>query len=98
YVGRYKTTTFWVIVSAFLSVLASLIGPYMIGQAIDHMVDKGAVDFKGIAQILAGLGLVYVVGSLFSWLLTYLTNRIAFQTVNDMRRELFDHFNILPLS
>lgn len=98
YVARYKKTTFWVIVSAFLSVLASLIGPYMIGQAIDHMVDKGAVDFKGIAQILAGLGIVYVVGSLFSWLLTYLTNRIAFQTVNDMRRELFDHFNILPLS
>lgn len=98
YVGQYKNTTIGIVVCAILSVLASLVGPYMIGLAIDHMVGQDAVDFRGVAQILAGLGVVYVVGSLFSWLLTYLTNRVAFQTVNDMRRELFDHFNILPLS
>jgi ATP-binding cassette, subfamily B, multidrug efflux pump len=98
YVNQYKNTAFGVAICAIISVLASLIGPYMIGRAIDHMVGQGVVDFRGVAQILAGLGIVYAVGSLFSWLLAYLTNRIAFQTVNDMRRELFDHFNILPLS
>ncbi|MDQ0496096.1 ABC transporter ATP-binding protein [Paenibacillus brasilensis] len=98
YVNQYKNATFGVIVCAIISVLASLVGPYMIGRAIDHMAGQGGVDFRGVAQILAGLGIVYAVGSLFSWLLTYLTNRVAYQTVNDMRRELFDHFNILPLS
>ncbi|WP_255290717.1 ABC transporter ATP-binding protein [Bacillus thuringiensis] len=34
---------------------------------------------------------------MFGWLLTYLTNRLANQTVNDLRSEMFDRLNVLPL-
>lgn len=97
YVGRHKKSAFWAIVCAVLSVAASLIGPFMIGRAIDEMFGVGTVNFPGITKILIGLGIVYFTGSLFGWLLAYLTNRIAYQTVNDMRDDLFHHMDVLPL-
>ncbi|MDQ0092115.1 ATP-binding cassette subfamily B protein [Paenibacillus anaericanus] len=97
YVSRHKKSAFWAIVCAVLSVAASLIGPFMIGRAIDEMFGVRTVNFPGITKILIGLGIVYFTGSLFGWLLAYLTNRIAYQTVNDMRDDLFHHVDVLPL-
>ncbi|AJS57272.1 ABC transporter ATP-binding protein [Paenibacillus sp. IHBB 10380] len=97
YASRYHSTTLWAVLSAILSVIASLIGPLLIGRAVDHMVGAGAVNFSALGLLLIGLAIVYALGSLFGWLLIYLTNRIAYQTVYEMRRQLFDQMNILPL-
>lgn len=77
--------------------IASLIGPLLIGSAIDFMIGPGEVDFDAVLRLLLILAGVYIVGSFFGWLLTYLTNRIAYRTVYDLRRELFDKLNVLPL-
>ncbi|WP_150267830.1 ABC transporter ATP-binding protein [Paenibacillus tepidiphilus] len=84
-------------VSAVISVIASLIGPLLIGRAIDRMLGPGRVEYPAIFRILLILGAVYLVGSLFGWLLTYYTNRIAYKTVYELRRELFDKLEALPL-
>ncbi|MDN4068722.1 ABC transporter ATP-binding protein [Paenibacillus vini] len=97
YAGKYRSYAIWAVVSAMISVASSLIGPYMIGRSIDHMIGKGNVEFDEVFRLLTLLGLVYAVGSLFGWLLTYLTNRLAYQTVNDLRGEMFDQMNVLPL-
>ncbi|RCX20651.1 ATP-binding cassette subfamily B protein [Fontibacillus phaseoli] len=97
YTGKYKRYTVWAVVSAMISVASSLTGPYMIGRTMDQMIGKGAVRFEEVFRLLTLLGLVYAVGSLFGWLLTYLTNRLAYQTVNDLRGEMFDRMNVLPL-
>ncbi|GIP56054.1 ABC transporter ATP-binding protein [Paenibacillus vini] len=97
YAGKYRSYAIWAVVSAMISVASSLIGPYMIGRSIDHMIGKGNVEFDEVFRLLTLLGLVYAVGSLFGWLLTYLTNRLAYQTVNDLRGEMFDKMNVLPL-
>lgn len=97
YAGKYRSYAIWAVVSAMISVASSLIGPYMIGRSIDHMIGKGNVEFDEVFRLLTLLGLVYAVGSLFGWLLTYLTNRLAYQTVNDLRSEMFDQMNVLPL-
>ncbi|MFV8521681.1 ABC transporter ATP-binding protein [Bacillus sp. SBS7] len=93
-VARY---TIWAFISAIISVASSLIGPFMIGITIDHMVGKGAVEFADIFRLFIQLSLVYLIGGLFGWLLTYLKNRLANQTVNDLRSEMFDRLNVLPL-
>ncbi|WP_438349366.1 ABC transporter ATP-binding protein [Paenibacillus sp. FA6] len=98
YTGRYKKMTIWAILCAILSVVASLIGPLLIGRTIDHMIGVKQVNFSAMLELLVILAIVYVVGSLFGWLLIYSTNRIAYRTVYDMRRELFEKMNILPLS
>lgn len=97
YAKVYKGIAGWSVVCAVLSVVASLIGPLLIGRTIDFMVGQGEVDFNAVIRLLGVLAVVYASGSLFGWLLTYLTNRIAYQTVNDMRRELFGQLNELPL-
>lgn len=85
------------VVCAILSVAASLIGPLLIGRTIDYMIGPGNVDFASISVLLLQLGLVYTAGSFFTWLLTYTSNLIAYQTVNGMRRDLFDHLNVQPM-
>ncbi|MEK4880522.1 MULTISPECIES: ABC transporter ATP-binding protein [Paenibacillus] len=97
YTGHYKKIAIGAVVCAILSVIASLIGPLLIGSAIDFMIGPGEVDFDAVFRLLLILAGVYIVGSFFGWLLTYLTNRIAYRTVYDLRRELFDKLNVLPL-
>jgi ATP-binding cassette subfamily B protein len=97
YMTRHPLLLLGSILSALLSVIATLLGPMLIGKAIDFMKDSGQVDFPSILRILSILLLIYLVASLFSWLLTSLTNQIAYRSVNDMRADLFEKLNQLPL-
>ncbi|MEK4515640.1 ABC transporter ATP-binding protein [Paenibacillus sp. FSL H8-0122] len=97
YTREYRKITYGAIFCAILSVVASLIGPLLIGRAIDHMIGPDRVEFLEILRLLLILGSVYLVGSFFGWLLTYYTNKLAFRTVYDLRRELFDKLDALPL-
>ncbi|WP_405113994.1 ABC transporter ATP-binding protein [Paenibacillus sp. FSL K6-1217] len=97
YTRQYRKITYGAIFCAILSVVASLIGPLLIGRAIDHMIGPDRVAFPEILRLLLILGTVYLVGSFFGWLLTYYTNKLAFRTVYDLRRELFDQLDALPL-
>lgn len=97
YTREYRKITYAAIFCAILSVVASLIGPLLIGRAIDHMIGPDRVGFPEILRLLLILGSVYLVGSFFGWLLTYYTNKLAFRTVYDLRRELFDKLDALPL-
>ncbi len=84
--------------SALLSVLLSLTAPLVIGRAIDRMLGLRRVDFAGISKTLLLLTLIYLGSNLFLWLLTYLTNRISYRTVNRLRRQLFEKLNTLALA
>lgn len=97
YAGKYKGLMYGSIICALISVAASLTGPVLIGRSIDYMAGKGSVNFGTIAKILMLLAVIFVVGSLCSWLLYYMTNRMAYNTTNDLRHQLFEKLNMLPL-
>lgn len=97
YTGHYRKIAIGAVICAFISVIASLVGPLLIGRAIDFMMGPGEVDFKAVLRMLVILAGVYIIGSFFGWLLTYLTNQMAYRTVYDLRRELFNKLNVLPL-
>ncbi|MBU5590214.1 ABC transporter ATP-binding protein/permease [Clostridium sp. MSJ-4] len=97
YMGKYKGYVFIAFIAAILSVVSSLMGPMLIGKSIDRMMGVGGVDFAAIFRILILLAIVYATGNLFVWLLTYLANLISYRTVNDMRHQLIDKINTLPL-
>ncbi|AIQ69336.1 ABC transporter ATP-binding protein [Paenibacillus graminis] len=97
YTRQHRGIAIAAVFCALLSVIASLIGPLLIGWAVDQMTGPGQVDFARVLRLLLLLAVVYLVGSFFGWLLTYYTNRIAYRTVYDLRRELFDKLNVLPL-
>lgn len=86
------------LVLATVSVLVSLYIPILVGQAIDHIIDKGNVDFAGVSQNLLGVAICAGVSALAQWLMSVLHNRVTFRVTRDIRNEAFRHIQTLPLS
>lgn len=81
-----------------LSTVLSLSGPYLIGLTIDSMgLGAGVVDFTRLGKILMVLLVVYISGPLLSWLQSYVMAALAFNTVQDMRQDLFRKLLNLPV-
>ncbi|QOS98737.1 ABC transporter ATP-binding protein [Brevibacterium sp. JNUCC-42] len=92
----------WSLFFVFFLVLASsgfaLMGPLLIGKAIDSMgITTGQVQFPLLAKIVVGLIAVYILGALASWLQTYLMASVSQKTVKNMRKDIFDKVQTLPL-
>lgn len=91
-----KPRLFMVAISALfsaLSVVLTLYVPILIGQAIDSITDIEAV--KNIAVKVA---VVIAVTALLQWFINIINNRIAFNTVRDIRNKAFAKIQSLPLS
>jgi ATP-binding cassette subfamily B multidrug efflux pump len=97
YIKKHRTLLLCALLCAIISVTFNLLGPILIGKSIDKMLGKGSVDFKALLNIVLLLAIVYIINSLFSWLLTNITNQISYKTSNDLRNKLFEKLNTLPL-
>ena len=97
YVKPYRALLFVAVLSSFVSVAASLLTPVLIGDAIDFIIGKDNVDFSMVIKYIGYLGLTIACATIFQWLLSWSTNKLSFSTVKDMREDLFDHIDKLPL-
>ncbi len=86
------------LLSAVISVSLTLYIPVLTGQAIDNIIDAGNVNFENIVQILIYIAVGIVGLTVFQWTMNYFTNIISYNTVRDLRREVFEKFNNVPLS
>lgn len=86
------------LLSAVISVSLTLYIPILTGQAVDNIIDAGKVNFENILQILIYIAVGIVGVTVFQWIMNYFTNIISYKTVRDLRREIFDKFNSVPLS
>jgi ATP-binding cassette subfamily B multidrug efflux pump len=96
-----------VVVMAVLSTLFSILGPKIMGEAVTKLFEglmarfQGAtgvtIDFEGIAQILLWLVALYVISAIFAYLQQYIMAGVAQRTVYDMREDVNDKLNHLPL-
>ncbi len=83
---------------AVLTVIATLYVPVLTGQAIDHVVAAGNVDFEAIVPVLLRLLLTAGVMAASGWIMNLCNNRIAFHVVRDLRTKVYAHVQNLPLS
>lgn len=97
YVKPYRALLFVAVMSSFVSVAASLLTPVLIGDAIDFIIGKDNVDFSMVIKYIGYLGITIACATIFQWLLSWSTNKLSFSTVKDMREDLFDHIDKLPL-
>lgn len=79
-------------------VVSTLLVPVLSGQAIDRVVGPGEVDFPGLAGVLRKLAAAVLATCMSQWLLTAVTNRVAYDVVFDMRERAFSKLQRLPLS
>lgn len=98
YLGFYRVAFVVSVFCAAASVLCTLFAPVVIGRAVDCVVKARGVQFPLLAKTLLTLLVLYLLGNLFLWLLSYLTNRISYKTVCRLRSLLFEKLNRLPLS
>ncbi len=97
-IGPYRRYLAAAVAGALLNVVLSLAIPVLIGRAVDHIVGPGDVDFTGMVPILAVLAVAVAGSALFGWLMTLATNTITYRAVRDLRRNLFEKLQQLPLA
>lgn len=71
--------------------------PILTGEAIDHIVDKGLVDFNGLWGVLKVMGIVIAITAVAQWLVSLCNNRMTYKVVQDIRKDAFEKIEILPL-
>jgi len=82
---------------ALIGVSLSLAVPVFIGEAVDCCIGKGNVDFKRLLRIIILLSSSVVISALFQWLMSLCTNKLAFLTVRDLRTDIFNKLERVPL-
>lgn len=97
YIKSYKTYLVFSGIFAILSVFFMLYSPVLIGESIDLIVEKGNVDFKKLVFSLVKLGVSVALSSMFHWIMNLCTNKVAYNTVVDIRKNAFDKIQQLPL-
>ena len=78
--------------------VTTLLVPVLSGRAVDCLVGPGEVDGAGLLDALRLLALSIAGTAVSQWLLTALTNRVAYDVVRDMRVAAFSKLQRLPLS
>jgi ATP-binding cassette subfamily B multidrug efflux pump len=95
YIQRQRWTLVGVAALVMVTSFVSLLGPYLMGKAIDTYIDKG--DLAGLAKLLVLMILTYIIASAGTWLQTYLMAGVAQYAVRDMRTDLFARLQTLPV-
>ena len=98
YVRPYSFALIGSLLLALLSVVMSLYIPILVGEAIDFIIDKGAVEFEPISVKLICIGICAAVAALAQWLMSQINNFVTFRVTRDIRNEAFRHIQVLPLS
>ena len=95
--SKYKFLLILSVLFCAVSVVLTLAIPIEIGRAIDLVIGRGNVDIAGVWQILIGVLVITALTALLQWLINVINNRIAYNTVRDLRSKAFKKIQSLPL-
>lgn len=98
HIKKYRILVILSFVCAMITVASTLYAPILTGNAIDLIVGKGLVDFDGIKDIIYTFLMVTVVTVISQWFMNIINNHITYSVVRDIRIEVFNHMEELPLS
>lgn len=95
YLNRQRAGLIVVYVFTALNAIVSLVGPYLLGTAIDTAVIPGDWD-KLVRFCLLLIG-IYLLGSVVAWVQAYVMTSVSQNTVFELRRDLFAKYQELPV-
>lgn len=103
YIGRNKALLFVVLFALILSTLCSTGASYWLKPILDGVEESikgGTFATEGVRQLMLNLAIVslfYIGASLFSFIQSKIMVKVAYKTTNNIRKDLFDHLQTLPL-
>lgn len=96
YLKSYKRQIGWVIVFIVLYTLLGLIGPYLMGVAIDIFIAEK--DVAGLLRTALWMLLVYLLSNGLNVWANWIMARVSQFALRDLRRDLFDHLQAQSMS
>ena len=97
-IGRFKVSLILSLIISVASVILTLYIPVLAGNAIDGIASIGGVNFSVIKKALLGILICAVLSAVLNWLMTVINNRIAYNTVRELRNRAFSHLQSLPVA
>lgn len=98
YIGKYKFSFIISLVLTLFSTVCTLYIPVLAGEAIDMIVSKDNVNFAGLTKILILILVAIIIGGISQYFTNTLNNRMANNTVKDMRTDAFNNLQYVPVS
>lgn len=97
YARPYMIFFILTVLFAAIGVALSLSVPVFIGEAVDMCIGKKLVDFAGLKKLVIILASIVIASTFFQWLMSLCTNKLAFLTVRDMRADVFNKLERVPI-
>ncbi|MGO3375429.1 ABC transporter ATP-binding protein [Brochothrix thermosphacta] len=103
YLKPYRLNLIIVFIFAILSTLFTIVSPKILGEATT-LIFKGVmsperhVDSEAVGTIVIWLIALYLLSSIFSFVQQYIMSSVAQNTVYDMRKQLKEKMDRLPLN
>ena len=100
--GREKPRLFGVLVATVLSVMLVVIGPKLLGEATNIIVDgvsgSEGIDFDALHRQLIIVGIVYIASWILSYTQSYVLAGVVQRSMFQLRQSVERKLNHLPLS
>ena len=96
YLSPFRRMLITVCALVVITTLLELVGPYLMGVAIDRFITVR--EAAGLARIAGLMLLVYLFSNLFQALSSWLMAGVSQRALKAMRRDLFIHLQSLPVS
>ena len=101
YMKPYRATMALVVVCILLGSLATALSSYSLDPLINNYIapltGQENPDFAPLIRFLIGMGIVYLLGIVSSFLYTFLMARVGQATQKSIRDEMFRHMQRLPI-
>ena len=98
YIRRYSLLVLISLILAAVTVVTTLYLPILTGDAVDLMLGKGNVDFRALLRLVRLMVFVIAVTGIAQWVMNICNNHITYHVVRDIRRDVMDRLQVLPLS
>jgi len=95
YLNPFKLVLILVFVFVLVYTVLGLIGPYLMGVAIDRFI--ATKDAAGLAKIAFWMLAVYLLSNLFQAISAWLMSDVSQRALKQMRKELFSHLQSMPI-
>ena len=95
YLWKSKWSLFAVLLLVVFGSAAGIVGTYFIRPLINDFI--ATKDVAGLAKMLGVIGLIYIIGAIANYFSGKIMITIGQQTIETMRKDLFDHIQTLPI-
>jgi ATP-binding cassette subfamily B multidrug efflux pump len=95
YLAPFKGALVVIVCLVLLQSLLGLVGPYLLGRAIDRSI--GGKDIRSLLGTAALMLIAYILSNGFNVIANWRMARISQEALKNLRRDLFAHIQSLPM-